>query len=189
MKAASYLPPILLAVTSVAAWSQEREGFGSSYGPSLIGGSLSCDGCNEDSFAGAGGFLRLGRYLRTDLFASIEASVHTLPLAYTRQDTSLLSAALQWYPDHGSNFHVRGSLGVARLVEKDDEDDTSRRSALTAPALGISVGYDFNTRRSFLLTPFVSVTHVFSANYKVNGQRAGSASATAFQLGLGFSWY
>lgn len=189
MKAATHLLPILLAITSVAAWTQEREGFGSSYGPSLISGSISCDGCNEDSFAGAGGFLRLGRYLGTDLFVSVEASLHTLPLAYTRQDTSFLSAAMQWYPDPGSNFYVRGSLGVARLVEKDDEDDTSRRSALTAPAVGISVGYDISTRRSFLLTPFVSVTHVFSTDYKMNGQRAGSASATAFQLGLGFTWY
>jgi len=189
MKSVVRLLPALLAVIPIAAGAQEREGFSSSYGPAIVSGSISCDTCNADSFSGAGGYLRLGQYLKPDLLVAFEASLHTLPLAYTRHDSGFLSAAVQWYPAPGSGIYVKGNLGVARLVNADDEDDESRKSTLTAPSLGISLGYDISTSRSFMLTPFVSVTHVVSSDYKVNGQKAGSASATAFQLGLGFTWY
>jgi hypothetical protein len=189
MKPVSWLLPVLLAAIPVSTGAQEREGFASSYGPAVISGSINCDGCNAESFTGAGGFLRVGQYLRSDLLVAVEASLHMLPLAYTRQDTSFLLAAVQWYPRPGSDIYVKGNLGVAKLVETDDEDDSSRRKTLTAPALGISVGYDIGTSRSFLLTPFLSITHAFNADYKVNGQRAGTANATAFQLGLGITFY
>lgn len=189
MKSAARLLPALLAVVSLTVAAQGREGFGISYGPAIVSGSINCDSCNADSFIGAGGYLRLGRYLRPDLLVAVEASLQTLPLAYTRLDSSFLSTAMQWHPIPGSGIHVKGSLGVARLVDANNEDDLSRKSTLTAPSLGLSLGYDIGTSRGFLLTPFVTVTHLVNSDYKVNGQKAGSASATAFQLGLGFTWY
>lgn len=166
-----------------------REGFGSSYGPALVGGYIDCENCGGQSFAGAGGYLRLGRYIRPDLFVGMEAGLHTLPVGYNRFDANSLSAILQWYPAARSGFYIKGSLGVARLVYLDSEDEETRRYTLTAPALGIGIGYDIRTRFRFLLTPFAGVTRTASADYKRNGEPRGAASTTAVQIGLGFTWY
>lgn len=166
-----------------------REGLGTSLGPSLIAGSVDCDRCDDGVFAGVGGYLSLGRYVRPDLLAGVEFSVHTLPLAYYRFDAKLLSGVLQWYPAVEKGFHIKGSLGMARLSLLDNEDEDSRRHSLTAATLGVSLGYDIRRRSGFLLTPFASVTRTVGGEYKRDGQKIGSAASTAFQMGLGFSWY
>lgn len=182
---------VLLSVASFAASAQQpvREGLGTSLGPSLVLASIDCDQCGGESSAGIGGYLRLGRYVRPDLLAGVEVSLHALPLAYTRYDSQFLSGVLQWYPAVGKGFFIRGSLGVARLVERDNEDEDSTRNVLTAPALGISLGYDIKRGTGFLLTPFASVTRTLGGDYKRNGQSLGSADGIAYQIGLGFSWY
>lgn len=192
MKPLARLLLIVVAAASFTAAAQTprvREGFGSSYGPGLLIGSIDCDRCNEAGFAGLGGYLRLGRYLRPDLFFGVEASLHTLPMPYTRYDSNFLSAVVQWYPRVEKGLYVKGNLGVARLVEIDNEDDETRRRKLTAPVLGIGIGYDIRTRRRFLLTPFAHVTLAVGGDYRTDGQSAGSATATAIQVGMGFSWY
>jgi hypothetical protein len=191
MKCVVRLMLVLLAAIPLGAGAQQRElrqGTGFSYGPALVAGSIHCDTCSDD-FAGAGGYLRLGRYLRPDLFLAVEANLHTLPLAYTRWDTQSVSAVVQWYPAVDNGFYLKGGLGVARLAEVDNEDDATQRRTLTAPALGISVGYDIRTRRRFLLSPFASAMYLTSADYKNNGRVTRSASARTFQIGLGFTWY
>jgi opacity protein-like surface antigen len=192
MKPVACLLVIAASAFSLAAAAQEqrtREGFGSSYGPSLVGGPIHCDDCSGESFAGAGGYLRLGRYFRPDLFVGVEASLHTLPLGYNRFDAKSLSGTLQWYPAARNGFYIKGTLGVARLVYRDNEDEDTRRYTLTAPTLGMGIGYDIRTRFRFLLTPFAGVTRTASADYKRNGETRGSASTTAVQVGLGFTWY
>ncbi len=181
----------MLLSASLAASAQQplREGLGTSLGPSMILGTVDCDRCEDAAFAGIGGNLSLGRYVRPDLLAGVEFSVHTLPLAYYRLDSKLLSGMLQWYPAVGKGFHVKGSLGMAWLSVLDNEDEDSRRYAHTAATLGISLGYDIRRRSGFLLTPFASVTRTMGGQYKRDGQKMGSATATAYQIGLGFTWY
>jgi hypothetical protein len=182
---------LLLSVASLAASAQQavREGLGATLGPSLIGGAVDCDRCGDGEFAGVGGYLGLGGYVRPDLLAGAQFSVHTLPLAYYRLDAKFLSAMLQWYPAARKGFHIKGSVGMAWLAVLDNEDEESRRHTLTAPTLGISLGYDIRRRPGFLLTPFASVTRTIGGDYRRNGQKLGPATATAYQIGLGLSWY
>jgi opacity protein-like surface antigen len=192
MKPVACLLLIAASIVSHAVAAQEqraREGFGSSYGPSLVGGYINCNNCGGQSIAGAGGYLRLGRYVRPDVFVGVEASLHTLPLGYNRFDASSISGTLQWYPAARKGFYVKGDLGVVRQVYIDNEDEDTRRFTLTAPALGIGIGYDIRTRLRFLMTPFAGVTRTAGADYKRNGESRGSASTTAVQIGLGFTLY
>lgn len=182
---------LLLSVASLAASAQQavREGPGATLGPSLIGGTVDRDRCGDGVFAGVGGQLSLGRFVRPDLLAGAQFSVHTLPLAHYRLDAKFLSGTLQWYPAASKGFQIKGSLGMAWLAVLDNEDEESRRHTLTAPTLGISLGYDIRRRPGFLLTPFASVTRTIGGDYKRNGQKLGPAAATACQIGLGLSWY
>ncbi len=181
----------MLLSASLAASAQQplREGLGTSLGPSLILGSVDCDRCGDGTFAGIGGYLSLGRYVRPDLLAGVEFSVHTLPLAYYRFDSKFLSGMLQWYPAVRKGFHIKGSLGMTWLGVLDNEDEDSRRHTLTAATLGISLGYDIRRRSGFLLTPFAGITRTIGGDYKRDGRKLGPATATAYQIGLGFSWY
>lgn len=180
----------MLVVIPLAAHAQDRQqrdGFGISFGPALAGGSYHCGTC-DDSFGGMGGYLRLGQYLRPDLFVGAEINLHTIPIEYIREDTNVFSGVVQWYPQTGNGFYLKGSAGFARISHVVGEDDPEKHT-LSGPAIGLSLGYDISTRRSFLLTPFVSATYVTRSDYKEGGTVRRSASASIFQIGLGFSWY
>jgi hypothetical protein len=192
MKSSVWPSLVFLVAGPVAAAAREgqpRAGAGISYGPAIVAGSISCGSCGDDGFAGAGGYLRVGHYIRPDLLLAVEVDLHTFPMAYTRFDTHFLSVAMQWYPEVNEGFHIKGSLGIAKLVEVDGEDDGTQRRTLTAPALGISAGYDFRTRHRFLLTPFAGITRLVSGDYKSSGSTTRTASANIFQIGVGFTWY
>lgn len=190
--AASLVQLVLLLSASLAASAQlppVREGFGVSYGPALMLGSIECSSCGMEEAAGIGGYLRLGQYRRPDLFLGIEASLYTLPLV-NRYETQSVAAVAQWYPQVNKGFFVRGSAGVAWLQEENnDDEDEARKYSLTTPTLGISIGYDVRSRRRFLLTPFASVTQLLGGNVHERGVADRRASGTLVQVGVGFTWY
>lgn len=190
--AASMVQIVVLLAASPAASAQQppvREGFGISYGPALMLGSLDCRSCRMDETAGVGGYLRLGQYRRPDLFLGIEASLHALPLV-NQFYTQSVGVVAQWYPQVSRGFSVKGSAGVAWVQEvNNDDEDEVRRYSLTTPTIGISIGYDLRTRRRYLLTPYASVTRLLGGDVHQRGMADGRASGTMVQVGVGFTRY
>ncbi len=165
---------------------QTRQGFGISFG--LGGGSagLSCDGCNDDRETGLSGYLRIGGYLRPNLFLAGESNGWVKSEDGLDQQTGFLSAVAQWYPQAATGFYLKGGLGIAQGSLDDGVDEIS------SSGLGMTVGggYDFRLGRNFSLTPYINYLQSFGAEAETNGTSTNfNLNFNVVQLGLGFTWH
>src|SRR5262245_11901413 len=117
-----------------AQYAQTRQGFGISFG--IGGGSagLSCDGCTTDRENALSGYLRLGGYVRPNLFVGGESNGWSKNIDGVDEVASFLSAVVQWYPTPTSGFYLKGGAGIAAGSLDDGVDE------LTAAGMGITLG-------------------------------------------------
>ena len=165
---------------------QARQGFGISFG--LGGGSaaLSCDGCPDDRESGMSGYLRIGGYLRPNLFLAGETNGWTKSEDGVDGQVGFLSAVAQWYPQPATGLYLKGGIGMANVTLQDPVDEVSS----TGLGLTMGAGYDFRVGRSFSLTPYVNYLQSFGAQAELNGTSTDvDFNASVFQIGLGFTWH
>ena len=166
--------------------SQERQGFGISFGVGAGSASLSCDGCDSDREGGFSGYLRLGGYVNPSLFVGGETNGWVDSEAGVDQQIGFLSAVVQWYPQPASGFYLKGGLGFARATASDAFDE------LSTSGLGITagLGYDWRLTRNFSLTPYVNYARSIGAEAEFNGIGTDvTLNVDLLQFGLGFTWH
>lgn len=181
---------IALAALPVAALAQEpqaRQGFGISFGLGGGSGDVECDVCISDRAGGFSGYLRLGGYVRPDLFVAFESNGYSTSGDDIDTSGGFYSVALQWYPNVQKGFYLKGNLGVVGVKQEDDVGDE-----LTAGAfgMGIGIGYDFRVGRNFSLTPYANLIFSGDGEVEFNGSDTGvDAKFNLVQIGLGFTWH
>ena len=80
MRKTLVLSALLLVATAVTAEAQStklpqtRQGFGISVGLGVGNGNIDCDGCDFDSESALSGYLRLGGYVKPNLFIGGETN-------------------------------------------------------------------------------------------------------------------
>jgi hypothetical protein len=179
----------LLVTVPAAAMAQEqqaRQGFGISFG--LGGGSaaVDCSGCDSERETGFSGYLRLGGYVRPDMFVAFESNGYVTSSEGIDTTGGFYSVALQWYPNAEKGFYVKGNLGVAGVVEEYGSDELT----VAAGGLGLGLGYDLRMGRNFSLTPYLNLVFTGNGDVKFNGDSTGvNAKFNLIQLGLGFTWH
>lgn len=191
MKSVTHLALLIAAAIPVIAAAEQqpqiRQGFGISFG--LGGGSaaVDCSICTGDRETGSSGYLRLGGYVRPDLFVAFETNGYTKSANGVDTAGGFYSAALQWYPNEEKGFYVKGNLGVAGVIEEDDFGD---EFTVAAVGLGIGTGYDYRLGKNFSLTPYANLIFTAKNEIKFNGSSTGyKASFNLVQIGLGFTWH
>lgn len=182
----SLLAALLAPGLAAAAEPQTRQGFGISFGLGGGKGDIDCNSCGLDGETGLSGYLRLGGYVRPDLFVAFETNGFTTSEDGVDTTGGFYSAALQWYPNVEKGFYVKGNLGIAGVVMEDDEDEVTSGHL----GLGLGVGYDFRLGKNFSLTPYLNVMFTSKNELKLNDQSTGvKASFSLAQIGLGFTWH
>ncbi|PZN47979.1 MAG: hypothetical protein DIU65_16775 [Proteobacteria bacterium] len=175
-----------LPFAAMAQHEQTRQGFGISFGLGGGSGAVDCSGCDSDRETGASGYLRLGGYVRPDLFVAFESNGFVTSSDGADTTGGFYSVALQWYPNAEKGFYLKGNLGFAGLVEEYDFDEFK----VAAAGLGVGVGYDWRLGRNFSLTPYANVIFTGKGDVKFNGSSTGvKASFNLIQIGLGFTWH
>lgn len=181
---------LILALTApalaMAAEPQTRQGFGISFGLGGGTGELDCDACGTGSEDGFSGYLRLGGYVRPDLFVAFESNGFSASSDGVDTTGGFYSVALQWYPNEEKGFYVKGNLGLAGVIIEDDEDEVTSGHL----GLGLGVGYDWRLGRNFSLTPYINLVFTGKNELKFNDEGTGiKGSFSLVQLGLGFTWH
>jgi hypothetical protein len=182
---------VLSAALPLAAIAQQheqtRQGFGISFGIGAGSAATECDICDGGRETGASGYLRLGGYVRPDLFVAFESNGFVMSADGVDTTGGFYSAAVQWYPNVEKGFYIKGNLGLAGVVAEYDWGDEAEVSAL---GIGFGVGYDWRVGRNFSLTPYANIVFTGKGDIKFNGFSIGEkASFNLIQVGLGFTWH
>jgi hypothetical protein len=187
---AAVLTGILLAIPPVATageFEQKRGGFAIGLGLGVGVNHLKCVYCSP-AHSGKSAYVRLGGYLRQDLFIGLEFTGYADRVRSRRYRDTFGSVALQWYPDAGSGFYLKGNLGYGRAVVtfEDPREETSVRGR----AIGFGLGVDLRVRRDLSLTPFVNLMTTGKNAMKFNGEPDGfKGSFSLLQVGIGITWH
>jgi hypothetical protein len=165
---------------------QTRQGFGISFGFGSGSASLECTGCSTDRTTGNTGFLRIGGYVRPNLFLAGESNAWVHTEGGVQSTIGMVAAVAQWYPSVTTGFYLMGGLGLARYLEDDGTNE------VTSNPLGLilGAGYDIRLGRNFSLTPFASFVGTAKGELLFNDSSTGvNASLRVMQFGLGFTWH
>ena len=165
---------------------QTRQGFGISFGIGAGSAGVDCEVCPDDRETGLSGYLRIGGYLRPNLFLAGESNGWSKTEDGVEGQAGFLSAVAQWYPQPASGLFVKGGLGLATVSLEDDVDE------ITSTGLGITVGggYDFRVGRNFSLSPYINYLRGFGAQANLNGTSTDfDYNVNLLQFGLGFTWH
>jgi len=166
--------------------AQTRDGFRISFGLGTGSAGVECNGCLSDRTNGFSGYLRLGGYLRPNLFLGGESNGWVHSENGVDETLGFLTAVAQWYPNVTTGLYLKGGLGFAAYAATDGTDDLSS----TAPALALGAGYDFRVGKNFSLTPYANYLKSSNGDLKDNSTSTGfNFSSNVFQLGLGFTWH
>jgi hypothetical protein len=177
---------VWLPVAAQAEHPQVREGFAISVGLGSGSAGASCDGCSSDREEALSGNLRLGGYLRPNLFLGGETHGWTNSENGLDEVIGFYTATVQWYPNETKGTYFKGGLGLAAYAATDGIDD------LTGYGLGLAlgVGHDFRVGRNFSLTPYANYLISTKEELELNGFSTGLDSSTnIFQIGLALSWH
>ena len=142
----------LAATASAQANPQTRQGFGISFGLGMGSAGLDCDECDDERETGLSGYLRIGGYLRPNLFLAGETNGWLKDSDGVNTQISFISAVAQWYPQPMTGFYLKGGLGFGTTSADDDIDE------LEASGMGLQLGtgYDWRLAPNFSLTPYVN---------------------------------
>ena len=185
-----FIPLLLLSLAPAPSMAQAnvqiRQGFGISFGLGFGSAGLDCDGCDFDRETGLSGYLRIGGYVRPNLFIAGETNGWVHSEDGLDEQISFLSAVAQWYPQVATGFYLKGGLGLAVSAAEDAFDE------LSASGMGLTLGtgYDWRVGRNFSLTPYLNYLRAFGAEAELNGVGLGeNLSTNVLQFGLGFTWH
>ncbi len=177
---------LTVAAEAQSARPQTREGFGISVGLGAGMADLSCDGCDFDSETGFSGYLRLGGYLRPNLFLGFESTGWLKEVQGADVTLGFYSAVAQYYPNAEKGLYLKGGLGYSMSTADDGVDE------LKASGLGLSggIGYDYRVGKNMSVTPYLNYLRSISSELKVNGTATGVDLNTGIlQLGVGLTWH
>jgi hypothetical protein len=163
-----------------------REGFGISVGLGSGSAGLSCNSCSSDREESLSGDLRLGGYLRPNLFLGGESHGWVNSEDGVDEVIGFYTATVLWYPNEAKGLYLKGGLGLAAYAATDGFDD------ITGHGLGLAlgVGHDFRVGRNFSLTPYANYLVSTKNDLEVNGYSSGLDVATnIFQIGFALSWH
>jgi len=165
---------------------QTRQGFGISFGLGTGSAGVSCNSCTTDRTSGFSGYLRLGGYLKPNIFLGAESNGWVHSEDGVDETLGFLTGVAQWYPNVATGLYLKGGLGFAAYSATDGTDDLNA----TAPAITLGVGYDFRVGKNFSLTPFANYLKSMEGELKANDVSTGfNLSTNVFQFGLGFTWH
>ena len=146
---------------------------------------IDCDECEDDRETGLTGYLRLGGYLRPNLFLGGETNGWLKSEDGVDSRISHISAVGLWYPQPATGFFLKTGLGFSLMSADDDIDE------LSSSGMGLTLGggYDWRTGANFAVTPFVNYLRSFSGSADFNGVDAGDLDTNLFQFGIGVTWF
>lgn len=165
---------------------QTRDGFGISFGFGNGSAGVECNNCSSGRSSGLSGYLRLGGYLRPNLFLAGESNGWVHSESGVDETLGYYTFVAQWYPNVQTGLYLKGGLGFATYAATDGTDNLSA----TAPAITLGLGYDFRVGKNFSLTPFGNYLRSIESELKANDTSTGfNLSTNVFQIGLGFTWH
>jgi hypothetical protein len=189
---AGFALALLLPAAASAQHPQTRGGFGISIGLGAGSASVSCEGCSDFGGTGLSDYLRLGGYVRPNLFLAGETNAWFADASNTGSDyIGAIMAVAQWYPNVQQGWYLKGGLGYAYsdLIGQVCPD-YCYYSNVTPSGLGISLGtgYDLRVARNFALTPYLNYLRIVGGSADSYPDSPG-VGAGLFQFGLGFTWF
>lgn len=165
---------------------QTRQGFGISFGVGTGSAGATCNDCSSERDNGLSGYLRLGGYLRPNLFLAGETHGWVYSEDGVDSQLGFYTATAQWYPNVATGLYLKGGLGLATYAVTDGTDDLNA----SAGAVVVGAGYDFRLGPNFSLTPYLNYLRSMEGEIKFNDISTGlNISANVFQVGLGFTWH
>jgi len=175
----------IVAEAQSTALPQTRQGFGISVGLGAGLGNIDCDGCDFDSESALSGYLRLGGYLRPNLFIGGESSGWMKDVDGADTQLGFLNAIVQWYPQVQSGLYLKGGLGLSAAKSSDATDELTSRGA----AFTLGAGYDYRIRANLSVTPYVNYLRSTENDLKFNDVAIAKASVSVLQCGVGLTWH
>jgi opacity protein-like surface antigen len=191
MRKTLVLSALLLATSALSAEAQStklpqtRQGFGASVGLGVGLGNIDCDGCDFDSESALSGYLRLGGYVKPNLFIGGETTGWMKDVDGADTQIGFLNAVAQWYPQVEQGFYLKGGLGFARATAKDASDELS----LSGPAFTLGAGYDWRLRSNLSLTPYLNYVRSTENDIKFNDVNVAKGTVNVLQFGIGLTWH
>lgn len=191
MRKTLVLSALLLATSALAAEAQSaklpqtRQGFGISVGLGAGLGNIDCDGCDFDSETALSGYLRLGGYVKPNLFIGGETTGWMKDVEGADTQIGFINAVAQWYPQVEQGFYLKGGLGFARATA----DDGTNELRTSGPAFTLGAGYDWRLRTNLSLTPYLNYVRSTENDLEFNGLNIAKASVNVLQFGIGLTWH
>jgi hypothetical protein len=180
------LAALTVPVIAAAQTPPTRSGFGISFGFGAGSAGAECNSCSSERDGGLSGYLRLGGYLRPNVFLAAQTNGWVHSEDGVDETLGFLTGVALWYPNVASGLYLKGGLGLASYVATDGTDEISA----VAPAMVVGGGYDFRVGKNFSLTPFANYLRSMQGELKANDISTGfNLSANLFQIGLGFTWH
>lgn len=180
---------ILLPAIATAQRPQTRSGFGISFGLGAGSASVSCDGCVGFGGTGFSDYLRLGGYLKPDLFLAVETNAWFDDALNSGSDyIGAILGVVQWYPNAKKGWYVKGGLGYAYSDLLSYESPSMMYVNPSGLGISVGAGYDWRVARNFALTPYLSYLRIVGGSTDYYVESVG-VSVGLLQFGLGFTWF
>jgi hypothetical protein len=175
---------VLLSGTSLTAQSATtRTGYTVDAG--LAGGSAAgyCTDCLPSDANATSGFLRVGRFVASDLAVSLEWTRSTRSQFGQPSRFEFVTAGVQWYPL--SRLSTRYAIGYGNTSYAQVVEPNTYRTERAGLAYQTSIGYDIPVSEKLVVSPFVAATATVKGRARVNGQVAPyDVSTSLFQYGM-----
>ena len=150
--------------------------------------SVNCDICSDDRNGGFSGFLTGGLTLSPSVRLGAELNGWFDSTDEISQRTLLYGASAYWNPSPGSQWFLKGGLGVLNYHADDVSDEDDDPLGASAAALQIGAGYEFQASPRFRISPYANLLVSTSGNLTSGNLIVTDASFSVFQVGAGVTW-
>jgi hypothetical protein len=150
--------------------------------------SVNCDICSDDRNGGFSGYLTGGLTVSPSVRLGAELNGWFDTTEDIRQRLLLYGASAYWNPSPGSQWFLKGGIGVINYHADDAADDDDEPLGSSSAALQIGSGYEFRAGSRLRVTPYANLLVSTSGNLTSGNLIVTDASFSLFQLGAGVTW-